>query len=101
MENNYIDKDGREVLFSIGTLDYDGDDIVKAVDTDDSGIIDEYRLTLKFDRDQLIAGFTDAGGELMISKATDLLSTINGNDLAIGSDINSVILPPEISRKGK
>ena len=101
LENRYIDKDGKEAVFTIPAEDYTGDDTVVPVDEDGDGDIDFYQLTLKFNRDQLIAGFKDAGGNLRIIQPTELTSTVIGNDMKIGSDINMVISPAEVSKGGE
>jgi hypothetical protein len=101
LENRYIDKNGNPTVFTIPSDDYPGDDRIQAVDTDRDGDIDLYQLTLKFNRDRIIAGFKDANGNLKISRPTDLLSTVIGNDFVIGSDTNEVISPPQVSRGGE
>lgn len=101
LENRYVDKNGNMVNFTIPADDYPGDDQVHPVDTDGDGSLDLYRLTLKFNRDLIIAGFKDANGALKISRPTDLISRVVGNDLPIGSDTNTVIAPPEVSIGGK
>ena len=101
LENRYVDKDGKEAVFTIPAEDYPGDDRVVATDADGDGDIDLYQLTLKFNRDMLIAGFKDADGNLRISHATELTSTVIGNGMRVGSDVNMVISPPEVSNGGK
>jgi len=101
LENRYTDKDGNLVVFTIPAEDYPGDDTVVPADVDGDGDIDLYQLTLKFNRDHLIAGFKDANGNLRITQPTELTSTVIGNSLVVGSDINTVISPPEVSKGGK
>lgn len=93
LNNEYVDLNGETVVFEIPGDDYPGDDFIEAVDEDGDGTIDRYQLTLKFDRDLLIAGFTDENGLLRITDPTDLISIIISNNLTIGSDINTVISP--------
>ncbi len=100
LENQYIDKNGNVIIFTIPADDYPGDDRVQPVDTDRDGDVDLYQLTLKFNRDFIIAGFKDANGNLKIDRPTDLISTVIGNDLVIGNDTNEVISPPEVSKGG-
>jgi len=57
-------------------------------------MIDQYQLTLKFNRDQIIAGFKDANGNLRITQPTELTSTVVGSGMRVGSDVNTVIAPP-------
>lgn len=98
LENKYIDKDGNEIIFTIPAEDYPGGDTISPVDADGDGDIDLYQLTLKFNRDMLIAGFKDANGNLRIVQATELTSTVIGNGIRVGSDVNTVILPPEVKK---
>lgn len=93
LNNEYVDLNGETVLFTIPGDDYPGDDFVEAVDEDGDGTIDQYQLTLKFDRDLLIAGFKDENGVLRITDPTELTSTVMSDGLSIGSDINTVISP--------
>jgi subtilase family serine protease len=94
LENQYIASNGEVVIFTILAEDYPGDDTVVPVDADGDGDIDLYQLTLKFNRDLLIVGFKDANGQLRITQPTELISTVIGNSLRIGSDTNTVISPP-------
>jgi hypothetical protein len=91
-----IDKDGAKVIFTVPQEEYLYDDYVMASDSDGNGIDDTYTITLKFNRDLIIAGFKDANGLLRIAKPTDLISTIIANGIRIGSDTNLVISPPEV-----
>jgi hypothetical protein len=100
LENRYVDQNGNVITFTLPADEYPGDDTVNPVDTDGDGHVDLYQLTLKFNRDRIIAGFKDANGNLKINQPTDLISTIIGNDLVIGSDTNEVISPPQVSRGG-
>jgi len=54
-----------------------------------------YTLILKFDRDEIIAGFDDGSGSWAISKDTDLTSVLMIGGLEIGVDVNRVIAPPD------
>lgn len=101
LENRYVDQNGDVITFTLPADAYPGDDTVHPVDADGDGDVDLYQLTLKFNRDLIIAGFKDANGNLKISQPTDLISTVLGNDLVIGSDTNEVISPPEVSKGGK
>ncbi|NKE73373.1 carboxypeptidase-like regulatory domain-containing protein [Candidatus Manganitrophus noduliformans] len=101
LENRYVDQDGNVITFTLPADAYPGDDTVHPVDADGDGDVDLYQLTLKFNRDLIIAGFKDANGNLKISQPTDLISTVFGNDLVIGSDTNEVISPPQVSKGGK
>jgi hypothetical protein len=94
LENRYVDKNGNTVVFTIPAEDYSGDDIVAAADADGDGKIDQYQLTLKFNRDQIIAGFKDTNGNLRITQPTELTSTVIGSSMRVGSDVNTVIAPP-------
>lgn len=98
LENRYIDKDGNEVIFTIPAEDYPGDDTISPVDADGDGKIDQYQLTLKFNRDQIIAGFKDESGNLRIVQATELTSTVIGNGIRVESDVNTVISPPDVNK---
>lgn len=93
LENQYTDLNGNVVNFTIPNDDYPGDDFVEAVDGDGDGTIDYYQLTLKFNRDLIIAGFTDVDGNLRIVNPTELVSTVIADGLTVGSDTNTVISP--------
>lgn len=97
LENQYIDLNGNNVVFTIPADDYPGDDAIVPVDSDKNGTIDLYQLTLKFNRDLIIAGFKDSNGNLRITQPTSLTSTVIGNDIRIGSDTNTAIAPPGVS----
>jgi subtilase family serine protease len=97
LENRYVDQNGNSVVFTVAADDYPGDDAVVPVDADGNGTIDFYQLTLKFNRDGIIAGFKDANGNLRITQPTSLTSTVIGNEIPIGSDTNTVIAPPGVS----
>jgi hypothetical protein len=97
LENRYADSNGDGVVFTIPADDYPGDDAVIPVDADGNGTIDFYQLTLKFNRDGIIAGFKDANGQLRITQPTALTSTVIGNEIPIGTDTNTVIAPPSVS----
>lgn len=101
MENTFKDKSGNTVTFTIPNEDYTGDDTVVPVDADNDGDTDFYQLTLKLNRDHLVAGFTGKDGQLLITEPTALTSTIIGNGIIIGSDVNTVISPSEVSKGGK
>jgi sugar lactone lactonase YvrE len=108
LENQYTDQAGNTVTFTIPAEEYDGDDRIQPVDEDGDGDVDQYQLTLKFNRDLIIAGFKDAQGNLRITQPTELLSTViglpagqAGNGIRIGSDTNTVISPAEVSKGGK
>ncbi|MBI5746889.1 MAG: exo-alpha-sialidase [Nitrospirae bacterium] len=96
LENSYIDKNGNQATFTVPQDNYTGDDYVMLSDSDANGIDDTYQITLKFNRDLIISGFKDQNGKLKITKPTDLISTIIGNGIRIGSDTNLVISPPEV-----
>jgi hypothetical protein len=101
LENRYADKNGDLVIFTVPAEEYTGDDQVVPVDADGDGLTDLYQLTLKFNRDLIIAGFKDANGNFRIAQPTDLVSTVIGNDLSVGSDINTAIAPATISNGAK
>ena len=84
---------GQTVIFTIPAEAVAGNDRIGPVDGDGNGSVDHYQLTLKFARDQVIAGFTDATGQLRIAQPTDLVSTVIGNDLRVGGDTNTAIAP--------
>ncbi|MBN4054457.1 VCBS repeat-containing protein [Nitrospira defluvii] len=100
LENQYIDVNGELVVFDIPADIHPASDFIEAVDADGNGTIDLYRLTLKFNRDLLIAGVTDINGLLRIAEPTDLISTVIGDGQVLGSDTNLMIAPPKVS-KGK
>lgn len=93
--HTYTDKDGNAVSFTTPTTDYPGAHSVMAVDLDGDGTTDGYQLTLKIDRQLIIAGFTDTDGTRKITQSTPLTSTAIGNGLTIGSDTNTAIAPPK------
>ena len=93
LENRYVDKDGTVVTFVIPAENHPGDDTLTPVDVDGDGHADVYQLTLKFNRDLLIAGFRDASGAFRILEPTMFTSTVIGNGLPVGSDTNRAILP--------
>jgi hypothetical protein len=99
--HTYTDRNGRTVSFTTPTTDYPGAHSVMAVDLDGNGTIDGYQLTLKIDRQLMINGFTDSTGALRITQPTPLTSTAFGNGLQIGSDINTAIAPPNVTKGGK
>lgn len=58
-------KEGIELVIPVipgtpGT--YPSDDFLEGLDEDGDGTMNQYQLTLKFNRDLLIAGFTDENG---------------------------------------
>ncbi|MFZ5862833.1 MAG: CARDB domain-containing protein [Nitrospirota bacterium] len=89
----YVDALGQTVVFTIPNENYPGDDRVEAEDDDRCGTADEYELTLKFARSAIVAGFTDAQGNLRITQATTVTATLLGNGLVLGHDTLRV-LPP-------
>jgi streptogramin lyase len=99
--HTYIDKNGNAVTFTTPITDYPGDDFVQAVDLDGDGTIDGYQVILKIDRPLIVNGFTDSTGALRITQPTALTLTAFGNGLAIGSDINTAIAPPDVTKGGK
>jgi len=101
LENRYIDPNGDLVIFSIPADSHPASDFIEGADADGNGEIGQYRLTLKFNRDLLIAGVTDENGALRISDPTDLISTVIGDGIAIGSDTNTMIAPPKVSKGNK
>jgi len=52
-----------------------------------------YTLTLKFDRDAIISGFSNGEETWTINQDTDLISTLVIGGIEIGTDINRVIAP--------
>jgi hypothetical protein len=97
----YVDMGGNVVSFTTPITDYPGDDFVQAVDLDGDGTIDGYQVTLKIDRQLIINGFKDSTGALRITQPTALTSTAFGNGIRIGSDINTAIAPPDVTKGGK
>jgi hypothetical protein len=94
LENRYVDRDGNTVVFTVPAQVPSGGYRVVATDTDGDGHPDLYQLTLKFSRALIIAGFTDAGGNLRITQSTPMVSTVIADGVIVGSDTNSVITPP-------
>ncbi len=86
------------MVFRIPADVHPAGDFIEAVDADGDGDIDLYRLTLKFNRDLLIVGITGENGLLRITHPTDLISTVIGDDLAIGSDTHKIIAPPKVAK---
>ncbi|MBI3610222.1 MAG: hypothetical protein HY204_05920 [Nitrospirae bacterium] len=95
LESRYIDKNGETVVFVIPVTVNPAGYRVKAEDEDQDGASVEYKLKLKFDRAGFIAGFTDANGQYRISQPTEVVSTVIGNGIRIGSDTNIAIAPPK------
>jgi len=93
LENQSVDASGQPLLFTIPAEPATLPARVVGVDGDGNGTVDRYELVLKADRQALIAGFTDATGQLRITQPTDLVSTVIGNTLRVGSDTNTVIAP--------
>jgi hypothetical protein len=89
----YVDPFGTTQTFTTPATDYPGDDTVEAVDLDGDGTTDGWQLTLKVDRQNLIAGFLNPDGTYRINSKTDLTSTVFGNGLQLGSDINTAMPP--------
>ncbi|PIW85667.1 MAG: hypothetical protein COZ95_03255 [Nitrospirae bacterium CG_4_8_14_3_um_filter_50_41] len=96
LRNRYVDQYGNTLEFSVLNLDHDGS-YVQAEDTDGDGLNDLYTLILKFNRDEIIAGFNDGQGGWTIVNDTDLTSTLIIEGMAVGTDVNRVIAPPEVS----
>jgi hypothetical protein len=101
LTQTYIDMGGNAVSFTTPITDYPGDDFVQAVDLDGDGTIDGYQVVLKIDRQLIINGFTDSSGALRITQPTPLTSTAFGAGIQIGSDINTAIAPPDVTKGGK
>lgn len=95
LENQSVDGSGQPLLFTIPAEPITLPGRVVGVDGDGNGTVDRYELVLKADRQALIAGFTDAAGRLRITQPTALITTVIGNDLRVGHDINTVIAPAE------
>jgi subtilase family serine protease len=93
LENQSVDASGQPLLFTIPAEPATLPGRVVGVDGDGNGTVDRYELVLKADRQALIAGFTDATGQLRITQPTELVTTVIGNDLRVGSDTNTVIAP--------
>jgi prenyltransferase beta subunit len=93
LTHTYTDSLGTAVSFDTPVTDYPGDDTVVAVDLDGDGTTDGWQLTLKVDRQNLIAGFLNPDGTYRIADSTELTSTVFANGIQVGSDVNTA-LPP-------
>lgn len=93
LENRSVDATGQPIFFTIAAEPATLPGRVVGVDGDGNGTVDRYELVLKADRQALIGGFTDAASRLRIIQPTDLVTTVLGNGLRVGSDTNTVIAP--------